>query len=78
MLCLQAVAHVVLLLLVTGEYADLPDVAVEETAEDGVSEAAGAAGDKENFIFEDCHIFVFFKRLWYNSIYFSKQIFWSK
>ena len=49
---LQPVTHVVLLLLVAGEDADLPDVAVQEAAEDGVAETTGAAGDEEHFIFK--------------------------
>ena len=44
MLCLQAVPHVVLLLLVAGEDADLTDVAVQEATEDGVTETARTAG----------------------------------
>lgn len=41
-----ALAHVVLLLLVTAEDADLADVGVEEALEDGVAEGTGAAGDQ--------------------------------
>ena len=43
---LQPVTHVVLLLLVAREDADLPDVAVQEAAEDGVAERPRAAGDQ--------------------------------
>ena len=52
--------HVVLLLLVAREDADLPDVAVQEAAEDGVAEAARAAGDKEDFIFKNTHRYIFY------------------
>ena len=45
-------AHIVLLLLVAGEDAYFPDVAVQEAAEDGVAEAARAAGNEEHFIFK--------------------------
>lgn len=44
---LQAVAHVVLLLLVSGEDADLLEVRVHEVLEHGVAEAARAARDHE-------------------------------
>ena len=45
MLRLQLVAHVILLLLVAGEDADLPEVGVQEVLEDGGTEGTGAAGD---------------------------------
>ena len=45
MLRLQLVAHVVLLLLVTGEDADLPEIGVKKVLEDGGTEGTGAAGD---------------------------------
>lgn len=48
--------HVILLLLIAGEDADFLDVAVQEAAEDGVAEAARAAGDEEGFFFKYCHI----------------------
>ena len=48
--------HVVLLLLVAGEDADLPDVAVQEAAEDGVAETACAACDKEHLFSKHTHI----------------------
>ena len=44
--------HVVLLLLVAREDADLLDVAVQEAAEDGVAETAGAAGNQKYPIFK--------------------------
>ena len=40
-----------LLLLVAAEDADLGDVGLEETAQDGVAEGAGAAGDEEGLVF---------------------------
>lgn len=49
---LQAVAHVVLLLLVAREDADLGQVGVHEVLEHGVAERAGAAGDHEGLVFE--------------------------
>ena len=48
--------HVVLLLLVAREDADLLDVCREETLEDGVTEGTGSSGDHECFVFEDGHI----------------------
>lgn len=45
--------HVVLFLLIAREDADLLDVAVKEAAEDGVAEAAGAAGNQKNFILKN-------------------------
>ena len=44
-LCLQLVAHVVLLLLVAGEDANLLEVGVQEVPENGGTKAAGSAGD---------------------------------
>lgn len=49
---LQAVAHVVLLLLVAREDADLGQVGVHEVLEHGVAERAGAARDHEGLVFE--------------------------
>ena len=49
---LQAVAHVVLLLLVAREDADLRQVGVHEVLEHGVAERAGAARDHEGLVFE--------------------------
>ncbi|MOA02623.1 hypothetical protein D3C78_1220820 [compost metagenome] len=47
-----ALAHVILLLLVTAEDADFSDVGVEEALEDGISKGAGAAGDEKGFSVE--------------------------
>ena len=49
---LQAVAHVVLLLLVAREDADLGQVGVHEVLEHGVAERAGAARDHKGPVFE--------------------------
>lgn len=51
-LLLQAVAHVVLLLLVAREDADLGQVGVHEVLEHGVAERAGAARDHKGPVFE--------------------------
>lgn len=59
---LQAVAHVVLLLLVTREDADLGQVGVHEVLEHGVAERAGAARDHEGLVFKGgriVHLFAF-------------------
>ena len=45
MLRLQLVAHVILLLLVAGEDADLLEVGIQEVLEDGGTEGTGSAGD---------------------------------
>ena len=47
--------HVVLLLLVARENADLLDVCLEEPPEHGIAEAPGPPGDHECFVFEDGH-----------------------
>ena len=52
---LQAVAHVVLLLLVAGEDADLGQVGVHEVLEHRVAERAGAARDHEGLVIESTH-----------------------
>ncbi len=52
MLRLKAVAHVVLLLLVAREDADLPEAAVEEPPEHGVTETARAACYQQDFLRE--------------------------
>ena len=52
---LVLMAHVVLLLLVAREDADLLDVCREETLEDGVAEGTGSSGDHECSVFEDGH-----------------------
>ena len=51
-LLLQAVAHVVLLLLVAGEDADLGQVGVHEVLEHGVAERSGAARDHQGLVFK--------------------------
>ena len=51
-LLLQAVAHVVLLLFVAREDADLGQVGVHEVLEHGVAERAGAARDHESLVFK--------------------------
>ena len=42
---LQLMAHVILLLLVAGEDADLLEVGIQEVLEDGGTEGTGSAGD---------------------------------
>ena len=62
--------HVVLLLLVARENADLLDVCLEEPPEDGIAKAPGPPGDHECFVFEDGHIsgwFIFCFLLFYLS-----------
>lgn len=54
---LEPVAHVVLLLLVAGEDADLLEVRVDEVLEHGVAEAARAACDHEGLACEVCHLY---------------------
>lgn len=54
---LQFVAHIVLLLLIAGEDADLADVGGQEMLEDGVAERAGAAGDHEGGVCKTRHHF---------------------
>ena len=59
-LLLQAVAHVVLLLLVAREDADLGQVGVHEVLEHGVAERPGAARDHQGLVFEGRFIFQLF------------------
>ena len=49
---LVLVAHVILLLLVAREYADLLDIGVEEASQHRVTERAGTSRDQEGFVFE--------------------------
>ena len=49
---LQVMTHVILLLLVATENTDLLDVAIKETTQYGVTEAAGASGYQKDFVFE--------------------------
>ena len=46
------VAHIILLLLITAEYADFLDVGVEETFQHSVTERAGTSRDQEGLVFE--------------------------
>ena len=55
-LLLQAVAHVVLLLLVAREDADLCQVGVHEVLEHGVAERAGATCDHQGLVFENSRV----------------------
>ncbi len=50
------VAHVVLLLLVAGEDANLFDVGAEESLQHGIAERSGPAGNHKSLIFENGHI----------------------
>jgi len=50
------VAHVILLLLVAGEDANLAKVGIEEVLEDGGTKGAGAACDHEGGVGECGHI----------------------
>ena len=50
--------HIVLFLLIAGEDANLADVRAEETVQDGVAEAAGAAGDEEGLFLNTLIVFV--------------------
>ena len=52
---LEIVPHVVLLLLVARENADLADVRAEKTVQDGVAEGAGAAGNQQRLVFKYTH-----------------------
>ena len=54
---LQLVAHIVLLLLIAGEDADLTDVGGEEVLQHSIAEASRAAGDQKGLIFKNrvCH-----------------------
>ena len=47
--------HVVLLLFVAGKDADLLDICLEETLEDGVAEGTGPSGDHQGLVFEKGH-----------------------
>lgn len=49
---LVGMTHVVLLFLVPGENADLPDIRGQEAVQNRMAEGAGAARDEENFIFK--------------------------
>jgi len=53
------VAHVVLLLLVAGEDADLADVRMQEMFQDSVAEGTGTASDHEGFVCKVAHILSF-------------------
>ena len=44
-LCLKFVAHIILLLLIAGEYAYLSDVRAQKTVEHGVAERTDSTGD---------------------------------
>ena len=50
---LQQMTHVILLLLVAAEDAYFLNVAVEETAQNRVTERTGTAGYQQNFVFEN-------------------------
>jgi len=45
-------AHIILLLLIPGEYAYLPDIGIQEPPQDSVAEGTGTAGDKKGLVFE--------------------------
>ena len=49
---LEIVTHVVLLLLVAGEDADLTDVGAQKAVQNRIAKTTGASGDEEGFVFE--------------------------
>ena len=51
-LYLKFMAHIILLLLIAGEDADLADVGRKKAVENGVTERAGPPGDHEGFVVE--------------------------
>ena len=55
-LSLILVAHIVLLLLVAGEDANLADVGAQEAVQHGIPEAPCASGNEEDLVFENGHI----------------------
>ena len=79
---LQLVAHVVLLLLIAGEDADLADVGGQEMLEHRMPEAARAAGDEKSLILKNavCHNILLIigcakgTVILYNLIHFSTKI----
>ena len=70
---LKFVAHIVLLLLVTGEDADLPNVRAKKAVQHGIAEGTGPAGDEEGFIGEHfsilLHIVLFSFVLFFETIF---------
>lgn len=42
----KALAHIILLFLITAENTDFSDVGIQKALENGVAEGAGAAGDE--------------------------------
>lgn len=55
---LIGVAHVVLLFLVAGENADLPDIRGQKAVQNRMTEGASAARDEEDFIFKQRHFLI--------------------
>lgn len=53
---LNVMAHIVLLLLVTGEYTDFTNIGPMETVQNRVSEGSCPSSDEEDFVFENGHI----------------------
>lgn len=82
MVGLQLVAHVVLLLLIAGEDADLADVGGQEMLEHRMPEAARAAGDEKSLALKNavCHNILLIigcakgTVILYNLIHFSTKI----
>ena len=48
-------AHIVLLLLITGEYSYLANVRIQKMLQDCMSEAPGSTGNQQNPVVEVCH-----------------------
>ena len=67
---LKLVAHIVLLLFVAGENADLTKIRVQEMFENGGTEGAGAAGDHEGGVIECGHFYF----LLYRYVYATQHI----
>ena len=52
---LEFMAHIVLLLFITGEHADFLDVGSQETVQNGVTKRTGTAGNHQSLVFKNAH-----------------------
>ena len=50
--CLKLVAHIVLLLLVSAEHPDFPDIGTQKPIEHRIPEGTGTAGDHQSLVHE--------------------------
>ena len=73
--CLEFVAHIVLLLFVTGEYTNLSNIGLQEAVKHSVAERAGTAGNHQSFAGKNRHNAFLQYYLWARAVSSCSKVF---